>query len=68
MTGIPGMKLADLARELKMASAELTAQLKDLGIAVSGVASQIDIDTANAVRELNGKPPVIPKVAEVIFV
>ena len=65
MTGIPGMKLADLARELKMASAELTAQLKDLGIAVSGVASLIDIDTANAVRELNGKPPVIPKVAEV---
>lgn len=65
MTGIPGMKLADLARELKMASAELTAQLKDLGIAVAGVASLIDIDTANAVRELNGKPPVIPKVAEV---
>ena len=65
MTGIPGMKLADLARELKMASAELTAQLKDLGVAVVGVASLIDIDTANAVRELNGKPPVIPKVAEV---
>ena len=65
MTGNPGIRLADLAKELKMTNAELASQLKDLGVNATGAIALIDSETATTVRDLFSKNASTMKVAEV---
>ncbi|HLJ53823.1 MAG TPA: translation initiation factor IF-2, partial [Chthonomonadaceae bacterium] len=65
MAESPGVRLADLAKELTMTSAELVMQLKDLGIDAAGQNPILDIETANSVRGLLGKSASDGKVIEV---
>ena len=65
MTVFAGIRLAELARELKMTNAELVAALTDLGVSVSGPNALVDGETANAVRDLLRKAPTAGKVATV---
>jgi translation initiation factor IF-2 len=57
--------MADLAKELTMTNAELSAQLKDLGIETTGPNPILDDETANSIRDLLGKSATDGKVAEV---
>jgi translation initiation factor IF-2 len=50
-----GIRVAELATELEMTSAELVTALNDLGVAVPGPAAIVDADTAQAMREMYGK-------------
>ncbi len=61
----PGVRLADLAKELTMTNSELVAQLKGLGIDSAGINPILDIETANTVRGLLGKAATAGKIAEV---
>ena len=65
MTAIAGIRLTDLAKELKMTTPELVTTLKDLGVVVAGGAALLDPETANTVRGLLGKPPAVEKIVEV---
>lgn len=65
MTVVPGIRLVDLARELKMTPAELVTALKDLGVETSGPNTVLDPETANDVRSLLGKPVAADKVIEI---
>src|SRR5581483_6933603 len=65
MTAIAGTRLNELAKELKMTSAELVTALNDLGVKVTGPNALIDNETANTVRGLLGKSAAPGKVAEV---
>lgn len=61
----PGVRMADLARELRMTIAELATQLKDLGIDGGGPNTILDLETATTVRGLLGHAAPASKVAEV---
>jgi translation initiation factor IF-2 len=61
----PGVRLADLAKELTMTNAELVTQLKDLGIESTGPNPILDNETANSIRGLLAKGAAPGKVAEV---
>jgi translation initiation factor IF-2 len=65
MTTFAGVRLTDLAKELKMTTAEMVTQLKDLGVATSGPNAVLDNETANTIRGLLSKAPTAGKVAEV---
>jgi len=65
MAGIPGIRLADLARELKLSAPELIKALNELGVTTAGATSVVDSDTADAVRGLLGAPVPTGKIAEV---
>ena len=66
MTAIAGVRVSDLARELKKTPAEMMADLTDLGVKASGTSATIDVETANMVREMLGKAAAASgKVAEV---
>lgn len=65
MTAIAGIRLTDLAKELKMTTPEMVNTLKDLGVAVAGVTALLDPDTANTVRGLLGKSASTEKIAEI---
>ncbi|HLK60368.1 MAG TPA: translation initiation factor IF-2 [Chthonomonadaceae bacterium] len=65
MTVFAGIRLADLARELKMTNIELITVMNDLGVSVAGPNALVDAETANAVRDLLGKAPAAGKVASV---
>jgi translation initiation factor IF-2 len=65
MTTFKGIRVTDLANELKMTGAELAITLTDLGVKVAGPNAVIDSETANTVREVLGKPAAAGKVAEV---
>ena len=65
MTAIAGVRLADLARELKMTSAELIAQLGELGVAVKSATSVIDLETADTIRGALSATPAPENVAEI---
>jgi translation initiation factor IF-2 len=65
MTTFKGIRITELANELKMTGAELVMTLTDLGVKVNGPNAIIDIDTANTVREVLGKPAAAGKVAEI---
>ena len=65
MTIAAGVRLLDLAKELKMTTAELSLQLKDLGVAVAGGNTVLDTDTANTVREMLTAAAATAKIAEV---
>jgi translation initiation factor IF-2 len=65
MTVVAGIRLIDLAKELKMTTAELVTALNDLGIETSGANTVLDSATANDVRGLLSKPAPTGKVAEV---
>src|SRR5262245_30502603 len=65
MTVVAGIRLIDLAKELRMTIAELTTALNDLGVSVSGPNTVLDTDTANDIRGLLSKPAAAGKVAEV---
>ncbi len=66
MTAIAGVRVSDLAKELKKTPAEMMADLTDLGVKASGTNATIDVETANMVREMLGKAAATTgKVAEV---
>lgn len=65
MTVVAGIRIIDLAKELRMTTAELVTALNDLGIETAGPNAVVDIDTANDVRGLLGKPAAEGKTAEV---
>ncbi len=65
MTAIAGVRVSDLARELKKTPAEMMGDLTDLGVKASGTNATIDLETANMVREMLGKVAPTGKVAEV---
>ncbi|MCW3096644.1 MAG: hypothetical protein JWL77_2262 [Chthonomonadaceae bacterium] len=65
MTAIAGIRLTDLAKELKMTTPELVNTLKDLGVSVAGAAALLDPETANTVRGLLGKSASTEKIVEV---
>jgi translation initiation factor IF-2 len=65
MTAIAGIRLTDLAKELKMTTPEMVTTLKDLGIAAAGGSALLDPDTANTVRGLLGKSASTEKIAEI---
>jgi translation initiation factor IF-2 len=65
MTAIAGIRLTDLAKELKMTTPELVTTLKDLGVSVAGAAALLDPETANTVRGLLGKSASTEKIVEV---
>ena len=65
MTAIAGVRVSDLAKELKKTPAEMMADLTDLGVKASGTNATIDVETANMVREMLGKAASSGKVAEV---
>lgn len=66
MTAIAGIRVSDLAKELKKTPAEMMAELVDLGVKASGPNATIDLDTANMVREmLGGKSASAGKTAEI---
>src|SRR5437016_8666842 len=65
MTAIAGIRLSDLARELKMTIAELVSALTDLGVEAAGPNALLDAETANTVRGLLSKAPAAGKTAEV---
>ncbi len=50
MATMAGVRIIDLAKELKMTNAELIAALKDLGIEAHGINAVLDPETANDVR------------------
>ncbi len=50
MATMAGVRVIDLAKELKMTNAELISALKDLGIEVNGINAVLDNNTANDVR------------------
>ncbi len=61
-----GIRVAELAKELDMTSAELVTALNDLGVAVPGPAAIVDADTAQAIREMYGKQNGAGPTAEFI--
>ena len=65
MTIAAGIRLLDLAREMKMTPAELSIQLKDLGVAVAGANTVLDTETANTVREVLTTAAATAKIAEI---
>jgi translation initiation factor IF-2 len=65
MTAIAGVRVSDLARELKKTPAEMMADLIDLGVKAAGPTATIDSETANMVREMLNKSASSGKVAEV---
>jgi translation initiation factor IF-2 len=65
MTTFKGIRVSDLANELKMTSAELVVTLTDLGVKTAGPNQVLDSETANTVREVLGKSGPGGKVAEV---
>ena len=65
MAEFPGVRLADLAKELTMTNAELVTQLNDLGIVSTGLNPILDNETANSIRGLLGKTAAPGKIAEV---
>src|ERR1043166_7255260 len=65
MTAIAGVRLTELAKELKMNSADLVSALKDLGVDATGPNALLDPETANTVRGLLGKSAASGKIAEV---
>ena len=65
MTAIAGVRVSDLARELKKTPAEMMGDLVDLGVKASGANATIDLDTANMVRDMLSKPASTGNVAEV---
>ncbi len=65
MTAIAGTRLVDLAKELKMTTAEMVTTLKDLGVKIEGPNTLLDLETANTVRGVLGKSPSAEKVAEI---
>ncbi len=66
MTAIAGVRVSDLAKELKKTPAEMMADLVDLGVKASGPNAMVDLETANMVREMLGsKPMASAKIAEV---
>lgn len=54
----------ELAKELRMTTAELVTTLNDLGVKTSGANTLLDSDTANTVREVLGKSSA-GKIAEI---
>ena len=60
-----GIRLTELAKELKMTAAELVHQLKDLGVETTGSTTLVDMETANTVRSLLAAVPLDGKVVEV---
>jgi translation initiation factor IF-2 len=50
-----GIRVSELAKEIEMSNAELLSALEDLGVPATGVASIIDMDTAQVIREMFGK-------------
>ena len=66
MTAIAGVRVSDLAKELKKTPAEMMSELVDLGVKASGPNATIDNDTVNMVREMLGKTAAATgKVAEI---
>jgi translation initiation factor IF-2 len=65
MVANPGIRLADLAKELNMTVAELATALADLGVEVRGASTVVDAETANTVRGLLIPSAGAGKVAEV---
>jgi translation initiation factor IF-2 len=65
MTAIAGIRLMDLAKELKMTTPDMVTTLKELGVAVAGGTALLDPETANTVRGLLGKSPSNEKIAEI---
>jgi len=64
MTVFAGIRLMELAKELRMTTAELVTTLNDLGVKTSGANTLLDSDTANTVREVLGKSSA-GKIAEI---
>ncbi len=48
-------RVTELAKELELSIEDVTSHLQDLGVAVPGAATMIDVDTAQMMRELFGK-------------
>ena len=65
MTTIAGVRLTELAKELKMTTAEMVTQLRDLGVESSGPNALLDNETANTIRGLLSKTPAPGNVVEV---
>lgn len=65
MSVVAGLRISDLAKEVKLSSQELIATLADLGITVKGANSVVDNETANTVRTLLEETPAVQKVVEV---
>jgi translation initiation factor IF-2 len=65
MTAIAGIRLTDLAKELKMTTHEMVTTLKDLGVTITGATALLDPETANTVRGLLGKSASTEKIAEI---
>ena len=65
MTAIAGVRVSDLAKELKKTPAEMMSDLVDLGVKASGPNATIDPETANMVREMMARSGATGKVAEV---
>ncbi len=61
MATAKGIRVADLANELKMTPAELAVTLNDLGVNIDGPATMLDEETARTVREVLTQP----KIAEI---
>ncbi len=60
-----GIRIVDLAKELKLTSQALIASLHDLGVEAKGANSVIDLETANTVRGLMEAAPAKQKIVEV---
>ncbi len=65
MSVVAGLRVADLAKEVKLSSQELISTLAGLGVAVKGANSVVDNETANTVRSLLEETPAIQKVVDV---
>ena len=65
MTAIAGIRLMDLAKELKMTTPDMVTTLKDLGVSVTGGTALLDPETANTVRGLLGKAASAEKIVEI---
>lgn len=60
-----GIRIVDLAKELKLTSQELIASLHDLGVEAKGANSVIDMETANTVRGLMDATSIKQKIVEI---
>lgn len=60
-----GIRIVDLAKELKLTSQELIASLHGLGVEAKGANSVVDTETANTVRSLMEAASVKQKIVEI---
>jgi translation initiation factor IF-2 len=60
-----GVRVSELAKELEMSTKDLIDALVDLGVAIPGPAALLDMDTAQAVREMFGTGSTADKVVEI---